>query len=48
MIIIVVIDKLRAFAGPFPIELSEKLFSSGAPADAGGSLLFLALAWDDS
>lgn len=32
MIIIVVIDKLLAFAGPFPIELSEELFSSGAPA----------------
>lgn len=39
MIIIVVIDKLLAFTGPFPIKLSEKLFSSGAPrllsADAG-------------
>jgi len=30
MIIIVVIDKLLAFTGPFPIKLSEKLFSSGA------------------
>lgn len=28
MIIIVVIDKLLAFTGPFPIKLSEKLFSS--------------------
>lgn len=39
MIIIVVTDKLLAFTGPFPIKLSEKLFSSGAPrllsADAG-------------
>lgn len=39
MIIIVVIDKLLAFTGPFPIKLSEKLFSSGAlrllSADAG-------------
>lgn len=31
MIIIVVIDKLLAFTGPFPITLSEKLFASGAP-----------------
>lgn len=30
MIIIVVIDKLLALAGPFPIKLSEELFSSGA------------------
>lgn len=31
MIITVVIDKLLAFTGPFPIKSSEKLFSSGAP-----------------